>query len=170
MLASIYQITFIPDNGAASVLLLDFGDLLDKAPEFPVSAAADAYAPIGSTFGIAIPKWGARRAFSWTRQIEHASHAAAANFTLSHPASLPYMSTGKFRIAIQGGDTWDFYDGILSGCASSLDLGGNFGSITSYRAESGEMRPYSTLTLYAGIPFAWINQTFTSLTATWPTY
>lgn len=142
MLQSLYQITFIPDNDAASVLLLDFGDRLDKAPEFPVSAQADAYAPIGSTFGIAIPKWGARRAFSWSVRRDHASHAAAASFTLSHPASLPYMSTGKFRIAIQGGDTWDFYDGVISGCASSLALSRGFTTLTSYRAESGKSLLY----------------------------
>lgn len=170
MISSIHQIDFIPADGSASIRMLDYGDRMQNPLVFPVSVSADAYAPIGSTYGIAIPKWGARRAFEWSRRSEHASHAAAASYTMRHPAVIPYMKTGKLRVAVQGGDAWDFLDAVILACSSTQAFSGQFATMTSYRAEAGRIFPSAAIVLYPGIPTEWILQNWETISTNWETY
>jgi hypothetical protein len=167
MTSSIHQIDFIPDDGSATVRMLDYGDRMQNPLTFPVSVSTDAYAPIGSTYGVSIPKWGARVAVEWGRRKSHASHADAASYAMRHPASIPYMATGKLRIAVQAGETWDFLDAVILGCSSTQAFSGNFASMTNYRTESGDKVPVYAISLFQGIRFDWVLQNWNAVTNNW---
>jgi|GEM_PF-2621225 len=170
MISSIHQIDFFPADGSSSIRLLDYGDRMQDPLQFPVSISVDSYAPIGQTYGIDIPKWGARRAIDWSRRTEHASHAAAASYAMRHPASMPYMQTGKLRVTVQGGEVWDFLDSVILGCTSTQAFSGKFATMTTYRIGAGKTVPAYAIALTPGMPMEWIHQNWETLTNHWETY
>ncbi|MDP3851961.1 MAG: hypothetical protein Q8Q59_15775 [Luteolibacter sp.] len=156
MLVSIYQIDFIDTATGGSTRLLSTGELLDKMIDFSFSQQAEGYASIGSDWGKSQALGGARRPLEWTRQCEHAHHAAAAAWCIRHPAGLPFTRPGKLRVTIQDGETWDLLDAVLLSASARPDKGGDFATLTSYKAEAGKTLPVYGLAHYAGIPHAWI--------------
>ena len=93
---------------------------------------------------------------TWTRGIEHASHAAAASYAIRHPASLPLDRPGTLRISVSGGEVWDLYAAVLLTVQVAQDSDGDFSTLATYQAEAGLSLPVAGLTHYAGIPTAWI--------------
>ena len=163
MISSIYQIDFIDSTGV-SARLLDIGDQLSGMIQFPVTQQSQAYISLGSPWGGTSASGGSRRPLSWTRGVEHASHAEAASYSIRHPAQIPIYRDGKLRVTVSGGETWDLLDAVVLNVACATDNDGDFATLASYQAEAGLSLPVAGLAHYTGIPTAWILTTHAAQT------
>ena len=164
MIYSLLQIDFIETASGGSTRLLDIGDQVAEELALPIEAGSYGYTPIGAAWGLSQPGGGARRTLEWTRRVEHASHVAAATYSIGHPALLPFAKAGKLRITISGGAVWDLHDAVLLGATAPRDVRGQFATLNRYRAEAGRTQIVSGLPLTAGVPFAWWVESFSSIT------
>lgn len=155
MIHSSYQIDFIDEAGNAT-RLLNVDDLTDAIIEFATQQAATGFASLGKAWGGSIASGGARRPLSWSRLQEHASHAAAAGFSIRNPAAVPFYRPGKLRVTTSGGEVWDMLNAIILDAATRMSDEGEFATLATYSCEAGETVPVSGLAHYAGIPHAWI--------------
>ena len=165
MIESLYQIDFVDSNGGVTNLLA-LGDLVDSIPGFMAQQSADTFVSLGSDWGGAIPLGGARRPLTWTRQLTHASHGAVASWCIRHSASLPLTRSGKIRVTISGGETWEMQDAVISSVSSKQDINGIFTSLNTYTCDAGYSVPVAGLAHYAGQYVSWILETHTALAAT----
>ncbi|MBK1884097.1 hypothetical protein JIN85_16880 [Luteolibacter pohnpeiensis] len=147
----------MPDDGA-SIVLLNYGELMDKEPTFPTQADAVSRSPIGARWGRNRASGGAQRSLTWSRWLICDDNNAARALQFSHPAILPYEQDGTLRFTIQGGDTWEIKDAVLLGCNPEILEKIPFAVRMSYSARGGVTRPISEITLFPGITPNWINQ------------
>lgn len=140
MLASIYKIDFIATTGGATTALLAWGDWIDREIEWPMLAQSQTYSAIGAQWGKARGMGGARRPIDFARYAEHASHAAAAAYCLSHPASLPTMTPGKIRVSVNAATPiiYDLMDAVITEAIARMSHEGDFATLTSYHIEAGK--------------------------------
>jgi len=166
MIESLHQIDFI--TAAGTRRLLDIGAIVSGAPVIAVQQTVERYSAIGADFSEADASKGADATMTWTAVRNHASHAALHGFCIRHAAEFPSNQRGALRMTISGGEVWEMRNSVLAS-SSPLPLpeSGTFETITAYHAAGGEMMPVSVLPLYAGIPWRWINQSWTALTGTW---
>lgn len=155
MIESLYQIDFI-DSSGGTTRLLSIGDLIAAHIEFPAKQSANNFASIGSVWGGVNAAGGARRPITFSRLVEHSSHAIAASWSVRYPASLPLYRDGKLRVTISGGETWDLLDAIILDASAKPDSEGDFSAMVTFNLEAGESVPVSGVAHYAGIPHAWI--------------
>lgn len=149
MIDSIYQIDFItiPATGSPTTIsLLSHGDGIEKEIEFPLENKSQQYTPVGAAFGKGRPMGGARRVITFGRYVEHGSHAAAAAYCLTHPASLAFVIPGKIRVTIpaDNGSTYtvfDILDAVIIAAIAVLSPEGEFATYTTYRLEGGKTVP-----------------------------
>jgi hypothetical protein len=166
MIESLHQIEFITASGTRR--LLDIGAIVSGAPVIAVQQSVERYSAIGADWSEAFASQGADATITWTAVREHASHATLHAFCIRHAADFPSNQTGALRLTISGGEVWEMKNTVLASSAPlPLPESGTFETITAYNAAGGEMLPVSTLTLYAGIPWKWINQSWPALTGTW---
>lgn len=166
MIESIHQIDFITASG--TLRLLDIGAIVEQAPVISVKQREQRYAAIGAEWSENQALGGAETAVTWTAVRNHAGHAELHSFCMRHAASLPSGKTGTLRISISGGDVWDIETCVIASSAP-LPLAGSaaFETVTAYAAGGGRMVPGAALTLYAGIPHAFILQDWDDLTSDW---
>jgi len=138
MIVSIYQIDFIATADSSATRLLDYGDLISSMLTFSATQQATAYASLGLPWGGTSAAGGARRPLTWTRGIEHASHAVAASYCISHPAAMPFTAPGKLRVSVSGGEVWDLLDAVILSAGVALDPDADFGTLATYQAEAGQ--------------------------------
>ena len=165
MIESLYQIDFITATGTRR--LVSAGDLLDAELNPAISQKSAQYSAIGAPWVESVAEGGASVSLSFTVLAEHASHAALRGWCLSKAATFPSGETGIVRIAITAGETWDIHDALISSSSPVPAPEGCFRTLTSYALTGGEMLPYGTITLYAGIPWQFINQLWEDLTTHW---
>jgi len=163
MIASLYQIDFIDSSGNAT-RLLDIGDQLSAMIQFCATQQAQAYISLGSPWGGTSAAGGARRPLSWTRGVEHSSHAEAAGYAIRHPAMIPLARDGKLRVCVSGGETWDLLDAVILNSQVAADTDGDFFTLATYQAEAGLSLPIAGLAHFSGMPTAWILSTHTAQT------
>ena len=163
MIESIYQIDFITTSGGTT-RLLDYGDLISAMINFAATQQATANISLGLPWGGTIAAGGARRPLTWTRNIEHSSHAEAAGYSIRHPAAIPITRDGKLRVSVSGGETWDLFDAVILNVQVANDAEGDFTTLATYQAEAGRSLPVSGLAHFSGIPTAWLLTTHTAQT------
>jgi hypothetical protein len=137
MIQSLYQIDFVRADTGTSTRLLSAGEKTDVTLQFGFEQSATTWKPVGSDYGFTTPLGGARFTLEWQRVVEHASHAVAAGYAISHPASLPKLNPGKIRVTITGGQTWDLLAAVILGASCRPHVGFGFRTLTGYRCEYG---------------------------------
>lgn len=163
MIVSIYQIDFMDASGG-SMRLLDYGDLIGNLIDFAANQSEETYNPINTRWGTARALGGARRPLSWSRSLEHLSHAAAASYCIKHPAMLPLSRDGKLRVSLESGEAWEMLDAVILSASTRLDMDGEFATITTYQASAGETLPVAGAFLYTQMPHMWVLGTISDQT------
>jgi hypothetical protein len=163
---SLHQIDFITAD--ATLRLLDIGVIVTQAPTITVKQREKRYAAIGAEWSENQAQGGAETSVTWTMVRNHASHADLHSFCMRHAASLPSGKTGALRVKVSGGEVWDIEDTVISS-SNPLPLmdSGAFETVTAYSASGGRMVPAAPITLYAGIPWAFIMQDWDDLSGDW---
>jgi hypothetical protein len=165
MIASSYQIDFITTAG--TLRLVSVGDILVDEIIPRVQQRVSDYSAIGAAWGESVADGAAKTSMSWTVRTDYASHAALRNACMRSAAGFQTGITGTLRIAITGGDSWDILDCAIASADPAPSLAGGFRTLTSYAVSGGKMEPSSSITLYAGIPWNWINQNWEDISTTW---
>jgi hypothetical protein len=166
MIESLHQIDFITASGTQR--LLDIGAIVEREPSISIKQREQAYAPIAAPWGENQALGGAMVSLSWTAVRNHTSHADLHSFCMRHAASFPSGETGTLRVTVSGGEVWDIADCVLSSSEPMpLQSSGSFETVTGYAASGGAMTPAVAITLYAGIPWAFILQDWDDLTGDW---
>ena len=166
MIQSLYQLDFITADG--TLRLLDSGAAVEQEIAPKVSQGAARYASIGAAWGETVSEGGAMVTVDWTAVKNHASHAALRDYCMSHAATFPSGQTGKLRLTITGGGTWEISDATLLSCAPAPYLPtSSFETITAYSVTGGQMLPVTSLTLYAGIPYEFVLQNWENISTNW---
>lgn len=164
---SIWQIDFITAAGA-SHRLLDHGDEMVDPLDISADQQGSTFSAIGAAWGSAAADGAARRSIGWSRMVSHASHTAAFHYVQTYPALFPFGQSGKLRITVQGGATFDHFDALISSIPTVLkyDTAG-FDTDTLFRATTGRTVPVSGLPLTPGLPFSWILPAWSGITPAW---
>lgn len=166
MLESLYQIDFITASG--SLRLLNIGDLIEADIAPKVTQGLARYAPIGAAWGETVAEGGAMVSVDFSVTKNHASHAALRGYCMSHAASFPSGRTGKLRMTISGGATWDIADATLVSCSPlALIPSDSFETLTAYSATGGRMMPITEIPLYHGILYDFIRQNWETINTNW---
>ena len=169
MIASLYQIDFV--HAAGTLRLVDYGEKLTNELDLNATQPADTYAPINAGWGETAARGGAMSAFLLGVVRDHASHAALRGFCFSQTASMPNGRTGTLQISIQGGGTWQMASvSILTATTIPRIPSAFFETITTLTFSGGKMLPTSAMTLYAGVPYEFILQSWSALSGAWNTY
>ena len=169
MIFSLYQIDF--GHSAGSLRLLDYAEKLTGEIEIKAAQQAATYAPINAAWGESAALGGAMCDFTLGVIRDHASHAALRGFCFSQTAAMPTGKTGSLTLAVQGGQTWQMANvSILSATTIPRVPSATFETITTLTFSGGKLLPTTAGDLYAGIPFEFILQTWSALTANWSTY
>lgn len=163
--ATIHQIDFIDTAGTAT-RLLTAGDLVTDEPDFQVQQQGDSQSALGRIWGTGVGMGGARRSGTFTRILEHASHAAAAAYCIRWPATLPLARSGKLRITITGGEVWDLADAIITTCGCRRSTDGLFATAATLQLTAGEATPVSGVAFYTGMPAGWVPETHGAIART----
>lgn len=165
MIQSIYQIDFIDAISGGSTRLLSIGEKVEATLGFGFDQESSQWNPVGLDYGFGIGLGGARQAVEWQRLQDHSSHAAAAAFSIKHPASIPKQRDGKLRVTISGGEVWDFSSAVILAVNSRPRVGNMYRTLTGYRCEVGDAVPVSGLVHAAGVRMDWILETHSGMGA-----
>jgi len=167
MISSLYQIEFISASG--TIRLVSAGDLISGELNPNVTQQTTQYSAIGALWAEIALEAAASVTLSFTVAGSFSSQEALRGWVLARAATFPARQIGILRISIQGGDTWDIHNAAITSSSPLADVEGFLGTLTSYAVTGGEMLPYGTITLYAGIPWQFINQHWEDLTSAWET-
>lgn len=140
---------------ATGRVLLDIGN--ETADDIVPSAeqAVTNYVPIGARWGRANGEGGARRPIEFSRRVIHASRADAIAFVWTHPTQLLAMGSGKIRVDIEDGPSFELADATMLSVVPRLHAAAGNITITEYRLTAGEMRPVANFPTVPGLPIAW---------------
>ncbi len=88
-------------------VLLDFGDLMEKEPQLPVSQGVTTSAPIFSPFGHAFALGAALHTATWSRQ-RMLDRALPRTQALMDAYRFPWGDQGRLRAQLLDGATWEW--------------------------------------------------------------
>ena len=167
MIPSSHTIDFI--TAAGTRRLVSSGEMIDQEISPRVSQKSTDYSAIGAAWCETQAEGGAKVSLAFTVRQDHASHATLRGWVMRAAATFPSGATGTLRLAITGGETWDILSATIASSDPTPYMGAGWRTLTSYAISGGEMLPYGPVTLYAGIPWQFINQDWEDLTEAWET-
>jgi hypothetical protein len=151
--SSPYSIDLISDTGQTE-RLLDAGDEIGDPLEFSIRQTVAEHGGNDGEWGGANAHGGCRRMVVLDRVSRHASSAAADTFCQAYPGRFPHGTSGKIRISIPNGQTWEMCDVVVH-AVKCRPLPEPTAVLTTYQIDAGKTVPVSGLDWYAGIPCYW---------------